>query len=90
MVKRSRYVDDYEEDTDIYETTHVDPIALNHVFDIVKRLRKGKGFVGPQYEWYDKACPSYRCVVNSFRLSNLLTEAARTGFSFLTIHLKFM
>ncbi len=53
MVKRSRYVDDYEEDTDIYETTHVDPIALNHVFHIVKRLRKGKGFVGPQSSFAD-------------------------------------
>lgn len=63
MPKRSRYIDIYEEGTDAYERTHIDPGALNHVFDIVKRLRKGKGFVGPQYDWFDTVSPSYKCVL---------------------------
>jgi len=60
MAKGSKHEDVYEEGTDKYERTHVDPTALNHVFDIVKRFQKGKGSVGPQCDWFDKACPSYR------------------------------
>ncbi len=64
MAKRSRYADVYEEGTGEYERTHIDPTALNYVFDIINRLQRGKGFIGPQYDWYDEACPSYGCVVN--------------------------
>ncbi len=67
MAMSFKHADVYEEGTDEYERTHVDPIALNHVFDIVNRLRNGKGFFGPQCDWYNMACPSYRCVVTLFR-----------------------
>lgn len=70
MVNRSRHADTYEEGTDAYDWTHVDPDGLNYAFDIVKRLRKGKGFVGPQYDWFDTACPAYKCVAKLSRISS--------------------
>ncbi len=33
----------YEEGTGEYERTHIDPTALNYVFDIINRLQRGKG-----------------------------------------------
>ncbi len=68
MAKRSWNTDIDKEGTGEFERTHVDAIALNHVFDIVERLRRGNGFVGPQDDWYDKACPlPYRCAIKTFK-----------------------
>ncbi len=68
MTKRTPYADVYEEGTDKYEWTHVDPIALNDVFDIVKRLRRAEGSLVRNTTWYDKACPSLKCVINLYQI----------------------
>ncbi len=54
MAKHFRNKDDGKVHT---EETLVDPAALDHIFDIVERLRRSKGFVGPQYDWYGKVGP---------------------------------
>ncbi len=67
MARRSPYAnaDTYEEGSDGYDRTHVDPIALNHVLDVVERIRRSKGFIGSQCAWYDRVCPSNKCVTAS-------------------------
>jgi len=59
MAWRSQHAHTYEEDTYEHKRLHVDPTALSHVSDIMKRLRRSKGFFGPQFAWYDKSCLSY-------------------------------
>lgn len=77
--KRSRYTHTYK-GAQAYENTHVDPRALDYVYDIVERLRKGKGFVGKQYVWFNDAYPSDKYVATPFPKVIYLTTTTITEF----------
>ncbi|KLO14082.1 hypothetical protein SCHPADRAFT_889555 [Schizopora paradoxa] len=55
--KQSPYPDVYEEGTEEYEISHIDPAGMSQISEILKRLKRTKGYIGPQLEWYDKAFP---------------------------------
>lgn len=82
MTRHPRCMEIHEEDTEGFETIHIDQAALKNLFDIVKRLRRRKGCLGSQDDWYERVCPSNRCVTSPNLSCNSLTSLSSVKLSY--------
>ncbi|KLO14061.1 hypothetical protein SCHPADRAFT_331064 [Schizopora paradoxa] len=59
MTRHPRCAAVHEEETEDFETMHVGEAVLKNIFDTLKRLRRRKGCLGSQDDWFERVCPSY-------------------------------